>query len=89
MVDTNLIATHGMLDSFVCSKIDGVSRSWFGQTTKADHGSNLDIPAPTMTLDMPRHKLKKPSVRAMWKVFRITLEEAGVMLGLRICIRVC
>lgn len=48
----------------------------------------LDSPAPTMTLDMPRHRLKNPSVLAMWNVLRMTLVEAGVVLGLRICIRV-
>lgn len=46
------------------------------------------LPAPTMTLDMPRHKLKKPSVLAIWNVLRKTPEYAGVVLGLRICIRV-
>lgn len=51
-------------------------------------GAVLDLPAPTMTLDMPRHRLKNPSVLAMWNVLRMTLVEAGVVLGLRICIRV-
>lgn len=55
-----------------------------GQNRK--HGGN--IPAPTITLDMPRHKLKTPSVRAIWKAFRRTLLCVIVPCGCSTCIRV-
>ena len=96
MVHTGLITAHGMLHSLVRREIDSVGRSWWekvkvsGSRSVAKVSENYHcLPAPTMTLDIPRHRLKKPSVEAIWYVLRNTPAWAVVELGAKTCIRVC
>jgi hypothetical protein len=42
-----------------------------------------------MTLDMPRHRFKTPSLDAIWYVLRSTPVDEGAALELMICILVC
>ena len=46
------------------------------------------IPAPTTTLDMPRHKLRKPSPLAIFMVLWIMPRYIAFAEGFMICIRV-
>lgn len=74
VIDSGLVATHGVLHSLVGRKVDRMRRPW---ESISDNTAELpvfwqDLPAPTITLDMPRHKLVKPSPAAIWYVLRST-----------------
>ena len=70
MVDAGLVPAHDVLDGFVGSEVDGVRRAWRTQWSALMKSpwyrlQTKHSPAPTITLDMPRHKLKTPSVLAI------------------------
>ena len=67
MVRVALVPSHCMLDSFVSCKIDCVCRACIlGLVTLASaKGSDLFLPAPRATLEIPRHKDPKPSALEM------------------------
>jgi len=92
VVFANLIASQGLLDSFVGSKVNGVCRTWSGISIheSANPVDSLELPAPNATLDIPRHKLDIPSLEII-PIPRCIIPEwvpTAAGLELNICIRV-
>lgn len=76
VVLANLVPAHDMLDGLVRREIHGMRRPYIivvSCAPRCGRGRAAGIvPAPTMTLDMPRHKLRIPSLVAMRYVPWIT-----------------
>jgi len=76
MVLTNLVPAHDVLDGLVRREIyrmRGPCITVVSYAPQCGRGTAAGIvPAPTMTLDMPRHKLRMPSLVAMRYVPWIT-----------------
>lgn len=63
-----LVTAHNMLDGLVCREVDSVSRAWIDPMlahTPPPLSDLANVPAPTITLDMPRQRLRMPSVVAI------------------------
>lgn len=80
MVFARLVTAHEVFHGLVGGKVDGVCRAWINDDMTSvstrkkkrpsirrvrDEGPAHGVPAPTTTLDMPRHKLRMPSVLAI------------------------
>lgn len=61
MMNTCLIAPHNMLHCFVGSEIDRMGRTYPDISDYRLLATQMYIPAPTTTLDIPLHKLRNPS----------------------------
>ena len=62
MMLSAFVAPHSLLDRLVCSKIDGMRRACTTIYFPLRVPDNHHIPAPTITLDIPRHSEAVPSI---------------------------
>ncbi len=94
-MDTDPVAPHQVLDGLVRGKVHGVRRAWTRCGKSA--GAFADrlpssvgpfSPAPTTTLDMPRHRLRTPSPLAiryvLWSMPLYTDEGEGFNICMRV-----
>jgi len=84
-----LVAAHRLLDCFICCEIYCVSRSCLPRQILLHNCLAPVIPAPTITLEIPRHNAPTPSTLDIVAIALDTPVYTAAGVGLTTCMRVC
>ena len=84
----SLVSTHCLLDCFICREIYCVSRSYAPCQILLHNRLTPGIPAPTITLDIPRHNAPTPSTLDIVAIALDTPVYTAAGVGLTTCMRV-
>ena len=85
-----LITTHSLFNCLIGGKVDSMRRTYInGNQSMLLQRIVFYIPAPTMTLEIPRHKEVAPSILVIVETAFVRLVYIPPGEGLMICRRVC